>query len=314
MQLFSSADTFAKKNKKATAITIGNYDGVHLGHQQILTKLCDYAKKHKLVSLVYTFTPHPVTVLAPKAQLTTLQTDKQKIELITKTGVDALVWQKFDLAFAKIKAYDFFTQVLVKKLNAKLIRVGHDFTFGTKREGHLGLMAKLCDEFDIRLDVVKPVLIDQTLVSSSLIRQLIQKGDLKTANKLLGRPYFLEGKVMSGAKRGAKLGFATANLQTEQKLWPQNGVYATFCKLSDGKVYPSVTNIGFNPTFKNQKINIETHLLDFNKTLYQRKLKVYFLDFLRSEKRFQDEKQLTKQIQQDILKAKKIHRLNEEKP
>lgn len=291
--------------KPGSALTIGNYDGVHLGHQEILKKLIKIAQKKNLIPTVLTFDPHPVKVLAPQISTKMINTSEQKIGLLQSLGIQVIVLQKFDEEFAKIKPEVFFEKHLLKHLNAKHIMVGYDFTFGVKRSGTIETLELLAYDKNIDVDIVPAKLSGSTLVSSSLIRNLIKEGNVKLAHKYLLRPFFIDGIVIHGHKRGTALGIHTANLSTENELLPQDGVYATLADYR-GKTYKSVTNIGFNPTFHNTERSIETHIFDFDTDIYDKNLRLSFIERLRGEIKFASPEALIKQIGKDIEEAKKV--------
>lgn len=307
MKIFYStldAKTFCKAG---TALTIGNYDGVHLGHRAILKNLKAQAKKRKLKSALLTFEPHPVQVLVPQIAPKLINTLKQKIELLEQTGLDTLIVQSFDMPFAKMKPADFFKKSLVKDLNARFITVGHDFTFGDKKTGTIETLEVFAHEKNIEIDIIEAQMLDQTLVSSSLIRKLIASGDIPFANHLLGRDFFIDGQVVHGHNRGASLGLHTANLHTDNDLLPLDGVYATRFQIGKKK-YQSVTNVGFNPTFNNTERSIETHIFDFDRDIYKKEVRLSFVKRLRNEIKFVNPEALVKQIEKDISEAKKVLR------
>jgi riboflavin kinase/FMN adenylyltransferase len=303
MKTFLSSKSALDFCKKGSSITIGNFDGVHLGHQKLIEIAKKKSHQNNIPSLVYTFNPHPVVFLSPKNAPLHINTLKQKTRLLKNQKVDGVIFEEFNETFAHQSPQNFFETVLVKNLNAKAITVGYDFTFGSKRSGTTQTLKDLCKEYQIDFTVVPSFMKGEILASSSIIRKFLLDGDIKAANNILSRPYFIEGKVIHGEKRGGKIGFKTANLKSENELIPDHGVYQTAC-LVGKKIYPSVTNIGFNPTFDHQELSIETHLLDFEKNIYGKKMVVFFLKKLRNEKKFDSVEDLIKQINQDIVKAK----------
>lgn len=283
---------------------MGNYDGLHLGHRSILTTLKKEAKKRGVPAIVYTFNPHPVHLLAPSIAPPLINTLDQKIELMKTTGIDALVIEKFDSHFSEQPPEAFFKKHLVKNLNAHFIIVGYDFTFGAKRKGNMETLEILGFQNQIDVKIVEPYFKGQTLVSSSLIRKYLAEGKVEKTKELLTRPCFIDGTVVKGTSRGKILGFPTANLKTINELIPKNGVYATLTLLG-GINYPSVTNIGIKPTFGKNNLGIETHILNFDKTVYGKKIRLYFIKHLRDEKKFSNTNRLAMQIKKDIVNAKK---------
>jgi len=304
-KIFDSTTSAKSFLKSGSALTIGNYDGVHLAHQKILKKLISCAKTHRLKSVLLTFEPHPVKILAPKLAPKMIMTLEQKIETLFHLGLDAIVVQKFDHKFAKHSAKEFFKKFLKKDLRAKIILVGYDFTFGTKRSGTIETLEELGKQEKLHIEIMPAQMEKETLVSSTLIRKLICEGKVDLAKKYLTRFYGLTGTVVQGHKRGTALGIHTANLITENELIPEDGVYATFVELQ-GKIYKSATNVGFNPTFNNTERSLETHIFDFDSDIYQKKIRLSFVKKIREEIKFVSPEALVVQIQKDIKEAKKI--------
>ncbi|EKD42611.1 MAG: riboflavin kinase / FAD synthase RibC [uncultured bacterium] len=304
MKVFNSSNAAKTFCKKGVALTIGNYDGVHLGHQDILKQLTKISHKLKLPSVVYTFNPHPVKVLSQKVAPQLLQSIDQKKELIQNKKIDALIIEKFDKKFSHTTAQDFFKKILIGKLNVKFIIVGYDFTFGAKRGGNQETLEQLCLANHIGFIIHPAYFLKETLVSSSLIRKQLAAGEISMVNKLLGRNYFLDGLVVSGDKRGQALGFPTANIETDQELVPQVGVYKTVTQVGQKK-YPSITNIGYSPTFGKNPLRVETHLIGKKMDLYGKKIRVFFIARIRNEKKFASKKALIAQIKSDIKHALK---------
>ncbi len=290
---------------KATVVTLGVFDGVHLGHQFIFHQVLKRVKKISGTGVVYTFDPHPVKVLVPSSCPLMINTLPQKLELIEAQGMNKIIIQKFTKSFAQQTPEKFFWETLVRQLHAREIFVGYDFTFGVHRSGTLSLLETLAREANIRVHVIPPYLCKETLVSSTQVRHLLSRGDLEHANTLLGRPYFMEGKVIQGRGIGNReLGTPTANLQSTNDLILPNGVYVTQTRVGK-KRSPSVTNIGFNPTFSAKSVSIETHLLHFRQPLVGKNIRVEFLQKIRDEIRFSSAKDLAAQIQMDIQIAEK---------
>lgn len=306
MKVFNSTDLAASEFKSSgTAAAIGNYDGVHFGHQHIIKRLITIAKANNLKPILLTFEPHPVKILSPATAPQLLFTREQKIEAVENLGIEVLVFQPFNDTFSHISPEDFVSTHLKKNLNVKHVLVGYDFTFGYKRSGTTEKLEKLCTPLNIKCEIIPAQMLDETLVSSSLIRKLIQNSNIELANKLLTREYFIDGSVVKGHQRGTALGIHTANLATVNELIPPDGVYATRFRWK-GKIYNSVTNIGFNPTFNNTARSIETHIFDFDDNVYDSDIRLYFVAKLREEIRFANPDALVQQIKKDILQAKKI--------
>ncbi len=291
--------------KNPTVVAIGNFDGVHFGHQQILKKARAWADAHALKLVVLTFEPHPVKILAPSVAPLAIQTVNQKIKCLKDSGADFVVLQKFDSDFAKIPPEDFFAHQLVRDLKASAVFVGYDFTFGKKRSGTTETLEQLGHKHNVAIKIVAAQMQKDTLVSSTLIRKLLQNGSVREAAALLTRYYQMDGEVVPGFKRGTSLGIHTANLKPENEILLSDGVYATFAELS-GKIYPAATNIGLNPTFENTARSIETHIFDFDREIYQETLRLHFVEKIRDEIKFVSPQALVKQIEKDILQTRAI--------
>jgi riboflavin kinase / FMN adenylyltransferase len=305
MKVFKNINKAKEFCKKGSAIAIGNYDGFHFGHQAIIKELIKKAKKEKLRAVLLTFEPHPAEILAPQAALKLISTFDQKVELLKPSGLDAAIFHPFDKKFALTTPQQFFTHHLKTHLKAKHIYVGHDFTFGDKRSGNIETLERFGKEHGVCVNIIKAKLRDNMLVSSSLIRKLIKEGNLTIAQKLLTRDYYIDGTVIHGHSRGTALGVHTANLNTDNMLLPQDGVYATRTRVGK-KTYNSVTNIGFNPTFENKDRSIETHILNFDRDIYEKNMRLYFVAKIRNEIRFATTEALVKQIGKDVEMAEKL--------
>lgn len=284
------------------AVTIGNFDGVHLGHQAILQQCRKDTGKNPVV---YTFRPHPHMVLRADRKVPLLVTYDEKLSVLESLGIDAVIEQPFGREFSSLSAENFFSDVLIQKIGVRSIVVGYDFGFGKDRQGSLKLLQDLCQKSDVRLTIVKPHQVNGVVPSSSEIRKLLFESQIEKANALLGRAFSYQGVVVKGDSRGNQLGFPTANLKThpielDGKLILPSGVYHTNTQV-DGKKFPSVTNIGVRPTFHNEsKVLIETHLLDFKGDLYGETIEVQFAKKIREERKFSDVQELRTQIQKDI--------------
>jgi len=273
------------KIPRSAVLTIGNFDGVHLGHQEIFRRVMAQAKKNKGTAVVYTFAPHPAKVVAPDESPLLIMTERQKTATIEACGIDICIVEDFTPAFAKMGADRFFEDVVIGRINPREIIVGHDLTFGCHRIGTTDLMDKLCKKHGIIFETVEAQLLDEVLLSSTHIRDLVSHGKVDVANKMLGRPFTLEGKVVHGRGIGGEIGIHTANLEVANELVPAPGVYVT---RTLGK--KSATNIGYNPTFGGSKLTIETHILNF----------VEFFKRLRAEMVFKKPEALKKQVEEDI--------------
>ncbi|MDP2599752.1 MAG: bifunctional riboflavin kinase/FAD synthetase [Deltaproteobacteria bacterium] len=308
-----------KKKKTPLGIALGNFDGVHLGHQAILKNLIETCKKNGWTSAVYTFDPHPTKILAPKTAPLLIQTLEQKLEALEIMGVETVILEKFDHRFSKWGPRKFFDDILVKRLKAKALWTGYDFTFGFKRGGSVELLKSLCQKKGVPLYVTRAQFAKETLVSSTQIRQLIAQGKVRLVRDFLGRPFSLTGRVVKGMGLGGQMGIHTANLEVENELLPKTGIYATRTRIGttdhgpwtkDQKKkmeYPSATSVGFNPTFPGKGFSVETHLIGFEGNLVGKKIEVAFLEWMRDELTFPNAETLAMQIQKDIAEAKKIN-------
>jgi riboflavin kinase/FMN adenylyltransferase len=290
-------------------VTIGNFDGVHLGHQTIIREAIQRARAAQGIAVAYTFRPHPQIALKPDSNVQLLSTYDEKIELLGKTGLDVTVEEPFSREFSTIAPEQFFSDVVLRKLSAQQIVVGYDFAFGKGRAGHLEALAEFCKKSSVGLTVVPALRVEGEVVSSSRIRQHLLSGNVEAAVRLLGRFYSYRGVVIKGEQRGRKLGFPTANLKLENKLALPFGVYATWAKLGD-RLYPSVTNVGTRPTFHSETQGlsalVETHLLDVSIDLYGSTLEVQFVRRLRAEKKFSGMDELKTQISLDADQARAL--------
>ncbi|HDH05559.1 MAG TPA: bifunctional riboflavin kinase/FAD synthetase [Nitrospirae bacterium] len=289
-----------KQKMPCPVLTLGNFDGVHLGHQAIFRMLIERAQEKKGTSVVYTFVPHPLRVIAPERAPKLLTTYKDKIKLIEECGIDVIICANFTKEFANISAGDFVREILCKALGVKEIFIGSNYLFGKGRKGSPELLKKIGKECGFTVAIIEEIKINNATLSSSMIRNLIAKGRVDEAAKFLGRQYSVEGIVVEGAKRGKSLlDTPTANLLTANELLPKDGVYAVKVDI-DGKMYGGATNIGHNPTFKDKKFSFETHVLDFNGRLLGKTLRIYFIKRIRDEMKFPGVDELGAQLKKDI--------------
>jgi riboflavin kinase/FMN adenylyltransferase len=286
-------------------LTLGNFDGVHLGHQAIFKKVVERAREIKGTSIAFTFEPHPLKVISPAQFLPLLTPFRKKMMLIEKSGIEKVLCIKFSLAFAEISPPEFVRNILVKKVNAKKIIVGYNYHFGKGKTGDVEILRDICKLFNIGVEVMEALTIDHTIVSSSKIRELIRGGEVEKASKLLGRNYPIIGRVVGGKKRGHVLGFPTANLEILDELYPKTGVYAVevvWMKQS----FKGLANLGFNPTFppssggEKKGFSLEVHLLNFNQEIYGEEIQVNFKKRIRDEMRFDSPSHLIDQVRKDI--------------
>ncbi len=305
MKIFNGIDDVSGEFQGSIA-TIGNFDGVHLGHQQIFRKIVREARENQCKSVVITFDPHPKSILHPeKRPFYLLTTLKEKLKLIESLEIDAVMLIPFSLEFSKTTAKDFVCNILWEQLRIRKIFIGHDYTFGKGKEGNEEFLARYGKHLGFQVDVTNAVKVGETIISSTRIRNAIQDGDVKTAGALLGRPYNLKGTVTGGYRRGAQLGFPTANLEPEKVLLPPEGVYAVFVE-REGICFQGVLNIGFNPTFGGEKLTVELHILDFQSDIYGEEIEVFFIDRIREEVRFESPEALLQQIRTDVARARTI--------
>lgn len=295
-------------SRKAAVVTIGNFDGVHLGHQRILAGVLERARATDLMAAVLTFYPHPARILRPDAAPRLLSTLPQRLTAFEAAGMDAALVLKFDAELAKVSAEDFARVYLVETLNARAVMVGGNFRFGHRQAGDVKLLEELGRRQNFEVHVVPPVVTDGVVVSSSAIRQALHEGRVEDAARLLGRPFALEGEIRPGTGQGRKLIVPTLNLTTEQECLPKSGVYATQTVV-EGKQYYSATNVGVRPTFDGKRLAIESHLFDFSRILTGGPMKVCFHARLRDERKFSGPEALKEQVLMDIENSKKYFRV-----
>lgn len=299
-----------KDEMKRPILTIGNFDGVHLGHQAILKKIVSRAKEAGGSSIVFTFEPHPLKVIAPDKDIRLITSCDEKTRLLEDAGVDAVICANFTREFAEQDPDEFVKNVLHEKIGVAEIYIGHDYAFGKGRKGTISHLKELGKRYGFYVGVIEPVVIDDAVVSSSRIRQMILDGNVDNAAKLLGRNYALTGIVVKGAGRGRKLGFPTANIELPSELIPKDGVYAVKVKKGD-KAYDGVANIGNKPTFKNEKFGVEAYLFDFNESLYNETLEIEFVKRIRNERAFKNAEELIAHMKGDVSAAKEILKLKD---
>ena len=296
-----------EKNHKRSIILIGNFDGVHLGHQKLFKLAQSYKKKYNLKIGVINFDPMPKMFFNKILKNFRLSNINQKLNLLNRQGVDFIVTKKFDKIFSKTKSINFIKNILSKKLKARFIFVSNNFRFGNKREGDVKQLIKNESLYNYKIIKPKPLLIKKKVASSSLIRICLQNGKLEKANKILKRKWSIKGKVQKGKQLGKKIGFPTANIDIKDYVLAKTGVYAVRVKTPKSKNFvKGIANLGYRPTFNGNKILLEVHLFNFTGNLYNKYLTVDFLKFIRREKKFKNVDQLRKQIKIDLLKAKKI--------
>jgi len=301
MNVFNGLERYPKDASPSVA-TIGNYDGVHLGHRAIIEGMRAEARAERLDSLLITFDPHPTRVVAPARAPKLLSTRRQKLEAIEAAGVDSVLVLTFHPALASLSGRHFLEDLLGSRVPLRAIHVGENFRFGHDREGDVDLLRTVGGERGFRVVGVPPVVIDGEVVSSSAIRRRVDGGDVEGARRLLGRPYAVTGEVVQGAGRGRTLRFPTANLATENELLPKRGVYVTQTQALALR-FPSITNVGIRPTFGGEQLTVETHLLDAEENLYGERIEVRFLARIRDERAFSSASELADQIARDCAAA-----------
>jgi riboflavin kinase/FMN adenylyltransferase len=284
------------------AATVGNYDGLHLGHRKIIDAIRARAKQAAARSLVITFEPHPVTVVAPQHAPSLLFTRRQKLDALTESGVDAVLVLEFDATVAALSGRDFFEQWLLPRIEFLTIEIGANFRFGRDRSGNLDLLSELSAEHNFQVHGHDAMKVDGIPVSSSQIRQAIREGEVAQASRLLGHAYALSGTIIHGSGRGTGLKYPTANLKVDNELLPASGVYITESRAL-GRRFASMTNVGHRPTFGGDTLTVETHLLDESIDLYGEYFELHFLEFLRGEKKFTDAEALGRQLAVDRVEA-----------
>ncbi len=294
------------KNHKRSIILIGNFDGVHVGHQKLFKLANRYKKKFNLDIGVLTFEPMPKMFFNKDIKNFRISNINQKNIILKKLGVDFVITQKFDKKFSKIKSDFFIKKILSKKLEAKYIFVSNNFRFGNKREGNVNQLIKNEKTHHYKIIKPQPLILSQKVISSTYIRSLLEKGDLKKTNKLLGKNWSIEGIVQKGRQQGKKIGFPTCNIDIKDYVIAMPGVYAVKVKQKNStKSLKAIANLGYRPTFNQKKILLEVHIFNFSGNLYNKYLSIEFTKFIRKEKKFKNVNHLRKQIQSDLKVAKR---------
>ena len=302
-------NTIIPKRYKSSAIAIGNFDGVHIGHQKVFEQAKKYSKKNKIKFGVLTFTPLPVMFFNRNIKNYRLISENKKLQLFKKYGVDFVINIKFNKIFSKIIATKFIKNVIFKRINPRLIFVSNNFKFGNKRKGNVQLLKKFSKKYDYRLVNTLVFKHKGKIVSSTLIRKCLQNGYLDLANTLLSRTWFIEGVVQKGKKIGKKLGYPTCNINIKNYVLPKIGIYAVKVLIGKNKkILNGVAYLGYRPTFEGKKILLEIYIFGINKNLYKKRLRVYFVKFIRREQKFENLSNLTRQMNKDVINAQK--RLN----
>lgn len=290
---------------RAGAVTIGNFDGVHRGHAQLIQRLTTRAKEFDGPAVVFTFEPHPARLLRPEEAPVPLTWVNRKAELLAKLDVDVVIAFPTTREFLSLSPSEYFQQIVCEQLKTRAVVEGPNFFFGKGRAGNTDTLRQLCQKHGIKLDIVTPIKQDDEYVSSSRVRAAIAAGDVDLANSMLTQPYRIRGMVTHGAGRGGKIGFPTANLSAVDTLLPSPGVYAGQAIL-DGRSNMAAINIGPNPTFGEQRLKVEVHLLDFKASIYGEVLKVDFLSRLRDVQSFESLERLLDQLKRDIQRVREL--------
>ncbi len=288
-------------------LTMGNFDGLHLGHQSLLRQMSQEAKDLGGSSVVLTFEPHPLKILAPKRAPKLLLTHKDKMLLLQSRGVDVVVIQEFNPTFAMIEAEDFVRSYLVEGLKVHRIWVGKEFRFGQGRRGDVGALTRWGKESGFEVKIIEPVMDEGQRISSTRIRALIEQGEVHQVSRFLGRCHFVSGRVVKGHQRGKALGFPTANISTRTEVLPPDGVYATFFWVK-GRRWSSVTSLGSNLTFGEGPRTLETYLFDFDGDLYDQSVRLSFVKRIREQKKFSSPELLVAQMHEDVEQAQEALR------
>ncbi len=310
MQIFEGSRTLGER-ARGCVLTVGNFDGLHRGHQALLGAVLERARALGQPAAVYTFDPHPRAVLAPETSPPQLMTWAQLVDGFERAGIDLLIREAFTADFASLSPESFLRDVIAERVDPAEIFVGRDFHFGKGRAGTGDTLASLAPRLEIRVGILPQVRAGEDDVSSTRVREALGAGDVEDAELCLGRPYTIWGRVVEGDRRGRTLGFPTANLDPENELIPANGVYATAVRLFEGDklsdvAHPSVTNVGTRPTFEAGRVLAEAHLIDFDGDLYGRRIALSFCRRIRAEERFPGADALKRQIALDVERAREL--------
>jgi riboflavin kinase/FMN adenylyltransferase len=304
MKIFRSANIL--KRYKNSALAIGNFDGVHQGHKKVFYEAKKIAKKNKIKFGILTFTPLPVMFFNKKIKNFRLVSEIHKLNLLKKNKVDFIINIKFNKKFSDISALDFIKKIIYKKINPKLLVVSNNFKFGKNRTGDIRLLKKFSKNYDYGLLNIKPYKHSGKIISSTKIRRCLEKGNINLANKLLSRTWSIEGEVAKGKKMGRKLGYRTCNIDIKNYILPKKGIYAVRILIGNSMhKYGGVSYLGSRPTFGGKKVFLETNIFGIKKNLYKKKLRVYFLKFLRKDQKFNSSERLIRQMNKDVIFAKK---------
>ena len=307
MKIYNDIENFSARNP---IVSVGIFDGVHIGHKKIIDRLNELAVKYEGESVLVTLWPHPKEILKPENNNSLLLTTREEKEsLLSKSGIDNLITLPFSKEFSQTSFRDFVKHYLIVKIKAKHIVIGYNHHFGKDRKGDFKYLKSISKEYGFSVEQLRPVTFKKSYVSSSVIRQNLEKGKIETANILLGYNYFINGKIIAGEKIGRKLGFPTANIKLNDyhKLLPKNGVYAVKV-IVDKKEYSGMLNIGTNPTVKRNLYHrtIEVHIIDFKGEIYNKEIRINFIGRIRDEKKFRNEEELINQLNSDRYKILEV--------
>jgi riboflavin kinase/FMN adenylyltransferase len=306
MQIIQKLDQL-KRQFPYPVVTLGNYDGVHLGHQQIFRQVIESAYQHSGTAIIFTFEPHPLQVLSPETCPPLLNTFRRKMELFESFGIDVVICAEFTRKFAAIPPEGFVKEILVEGVGVRDVLVGYDYAFGKGKEGTTEALRRMSDKYGFQVTVVPAYTLNEEIVSTTRIRELVQAGRMEGVRRMLGRSYATEGIVVPGDHRGKELGFPTANLEARNEIYPKQGVYAVQVE-HGGRLLDGVMNIGTHPTFGEGKVTIEVHIFDFNEEIYGEFVRVLYAKRLRDEVAFETKEALISQIQMDVEQTKEILR------
>jgi riboflavin kinase/FMN adenylyltransferase len=304
MEIILGIDKIARPFRNPV-VALGNFDGIHLGHQLILRRSKEQAEQIKGESIVITFEPHPLRVVQASQCPPLITPFKKKMMLIENAGIDVVICTDFTTEFAAMSARGFVKSILVDRIGVDTIVAGHDFAIGRGKQAGVEDLRVYAEEFGFQVEVVGPLRVANQIVSSSVIRNLIQNGEMTEAARRLGRHYMVLGKVIWGTARGRLLGVPTANVEILNELYPKNGVYAVEVMI-DNQTYQGVANVGMNPTFGGNRFSVEVHIFDFSEDIYGEEIQVAFIERIRGEKVFETSQALVEQINRDIAHAKQI--------
>jgi len=304
MRIFNNVNI--PRNYKRSALAIGNFDGIHKGHQKVFRRTKRFANKKKIKFGVLTFTPLPIMFFNKKIKNFRLVSERRKFELFEKYGVDFIINIRFNKNFSETSAEKFIKKIIHKKINPQFLFISNNFKFGRKRKGDIRLLKKYNNECNYRLLNVPSFKYKGKIVSSTRIRKSIQNGKIHLANKLLSRTWFVEGIVNRGKKLGRKLGYRTCNIRLKDYILPKLGIYVVKVMIGNKrKIYGGVAYLGLRPTFNGKEIFLETYIFGIKKNLYQKSLRVYFIKLIRGDKKFKNRDKLIKQMNKDVIIAKK---------